>query len=65
MLIAGQVNLPDSVGEVLIFVLFLGALAGMWIVLRRTRIKAEESRRERLRGEQERRNRPEPEDPSS
>jgi len=61
---AAQVNLPDSPGNAVVWVLFLAALAGMWMLLRRTQRRAEQTRRERLRHQQEWMNRPEPEDPS-
>ena len=65
MITAAQVDVPGSAGEVLVWVIFGAAVVGMWMLLRRTRIKAEEARRDRLRREQEWRHRPEPEDPAA
>jgi hypothetical protein len=61
---AGQVNLPHSLAEGIIWVVLIGVIGGLWMLLARTRRRAEEARLARLRRDREMRARPEPEDPT-
>jgi len=63
--VAAQANLPDSIGSLVVWLVFFGVIAGLWMMLRRTRMRADEALRERRRREQEWRNLPEPDDPSA
>lgn len=42
------VNLPDDPGSAIVWVLFLAVLVGLYLLIRRTRDRAERERQERL-----------------
>lgn len=46
-------NLPDDAGSAVVFVVFLAIVAGLWLVIRRTRRRAEDEFWERQRRETE------------
>lgn len=57
--------LPDTPGSIFIWVLFIGVVAGLWILVSRTRRRAEEDFWKRKREEKKRRrDLPEPDDPT-
>jgi hypothetical protein len=56
--------LPDTPGSIIVWVLFIGVVAGLWVLVSRTRRRAEEEFWERKRKEEERRDLPEPDDPT-
>ena len=59
------VFLPENPGSTLVWVIFIGIIAGLYVVISRTRKRAEAEFWERKRRERdEQRNRPEPDDPS-
>jgi hypothetical protein len=58
------VNLPDDTGSALVWVIFLGVIAGLYVLVTRTRRRAEDDYWRRKREEDERRGR-EPGDPAA
>lgn len=56
--------LPDDPGSIAVWVIFLGVIAGLWVVVSRTRRRTEREYWERKRTEDERRELPEPDDPT-
>lgn len=55
--------LPDDPGSITIWVVFLGIVAGLYVLVSRTRKRAEDEYWERKRREEEHRELPEPDDP--
>jgi hypothetical protein len=61
----GGVFLPENPASTLVWIIFIGIIAGLYIVISRTRKRAEAEFWDRKRRERdEQRNRPEPDDPS-
>ena len=58
------VFLPEDAGSAVVWVVFLAVVAALYVIVKRTRRRAEDEFWKRQREERERRNRPEPEDPS-
>ena len=58
------VFLPEDAGSAVVWVVFLAVVVALYIVVMRTRRRAEDEFWKRQREERERRNRPEPEDRS-
>ena len=56
--------LPEGTGSIVVWVLFLGVIAGLYVLVSRTRRRAEDEYWERKRQEDERRELPEPDDPT-
>lgn len=56
--------LPDDPGSILVWVLFIGVIAALWVVVGRTRRRAEDEYWKRKRDEDEQRELPEPDDPT-
>lgn len=53
----GGLNLPDGAGEGIVFAFVIAVLAGLWILMQRTRRRAEREFWERKRKEREERDR--------
>lgn len=58
------IYLPDDPGSIAIWVVFLGVIAGLYVLVSRTRKRAEREFWERKRKEKEHRELPEPDDPT-
>lgn len=56
--------LPDDPGSITVWVIFLGIVVGLYLLVSRTRKRAEDQYWERKRREDEHRELPEPEDPT-
>jgi hypothetical protein len=56
--------LPDDPGSIAVWILFLGVIAGLWVLVSRTRRRAEDEYWERKRQEEEHDELPEPDDPT-
>lgn len=56
--------LPDEPGSIAVWVIFLGIIAGLYVIVSRTRRRAEEEYWERKRNEDLHHRLPEPEDPT-
>ena len=56
--------LPEGTGSILVWVFFLGVIAGLYVLVSRTRRRAEDEYWERKRQESEHRELPEPDDPT-
>ena len=57
----GDLNIPETGAESLVFVLFLGAMAYLWVMVRRRRERSEREYWERRKTSEQRL--PEPDDP--
>jgi hypothetical protein len=55
--------LPEGAGSIFVWVFFLGVIAGLYVLVSRTRKRAEDEYWERKRQEEEHRELPEPDDP--
>jgi len=56
--------LPDEPGSIAVWIIFLGVIAGLWVLVSRTRRRAEQEFWERKRNQRDPRDVPEPDDPT-